>query len=255
MSKTTIAAIAFLIVIVVIGALMYQTSSSVSVSLSVSKIVIGFNSPSYAYLNFTVHNGGSLPFSGSYTVQVSYQTHQLYKNVSVSVGGGQSQSVIIVVPLNLSISGVHVSGQGIYDYSFSKDFTDLVLSLQNSFIQGVQGLNPPSLKGGYVQQTQVRYPVYYTFSAFLKNVTYYPNGTKVYTLNIEFYPLQNGGIAINGTSTIALNTTIAPQMKATLVPGKTITVPIVTSQSQFRLNFTIYEGNLVVGYGFYNVTA
>ncbi|MGC9105258.1 MAG: hypothetical protein ACP5HQ_02385 [Thermoprotei archaeon] len=254
MSKTTVIALVFLVLIVVVGVLMYQTVSNVRVSMSVTKIVVGFNSPSYAYLNFTVHNGGLLPFSGNYFIQVSYQTHQLYKNVSVNVGGGQSQSVIIAVPLNLSISGIHVSGRGVYDYSFSKDFTDLVLSLQNSFIQGVQGLNPPNLKGGYVQQTQVRYPMYYTFSVFLKNVTYYPNGTKVYALSLEFYPFQNGGIAINGTSTIAFSTTTAPQMKVTLVPGKTVTIPIATTQNQFGLNFTIYEGSLLVGYGFYNVT-
>ncbi|MCQ4350089.1 MAG: hypothetical protein NO126_04430, partial [Sulfolobales archaeon] len=112
MSIWTIVGVAALIVIIIVGALMYQTVTNIRTSVSVVKLVMSPNGPVIAFLNFSVHNGGLLPFSASYTMALRYGTHEIKKNFTVNVGGGGTQSFVFGILLNSSLITVSLSGSG-----------------------------------------------------------------------------------------------------------------------------------------------
>jgi hypothetical protein len=77
---------------------MCQTVTNIRTSVSVVKLVMSPDGPEIAFLNFSVHNGGLLPFSASYTLTLRYGTQEITKNFTVSVGGGGTQSFIFGIP-------------------------------------------------------------------------------------------------------------------------------------------------------------
>jgi len=254
LSIWTIVGVAALIVIIVVGALMYQTVTNIRTSVSVVKLVMSPNGPVIAFLNFSVHNGGLLPFSASYTLTLRYGTQEITKNFTVSVGGGGTQSFIFGIPLNSSLITVSLSGSGIYDYRHSEDLTSLVLDLQRLYVYSTISVKPPTYKGGYIQERELSEPVNYSFSIILLNVTDYLNGSKLYFVKIEFFPLSKGGISINSTAKIYLSTNVSKPIELTLFPYGKAEATIVTQYPFFNMNFSVLEGNARVGYGFYNVS-
>ncbi len=134
----------------------------------------------------------------------------------MSVGGGGTQSFIFGIPLNSSLITVSLSGSGIYDYRHSEDLTSLVLDLQRLYLYSTISVKPPTYKGGYIQERELSEPINYSFSIILLNVTDYLNGSKLYFVKIEFFPLSKGGISINSTAKIYLSTNVSKPIEQLL---------------------------------------
>jgi hypothetical protein len=157
-------------------------------------------------------------------------------------------------PLSSSLITASLSGPGIYDNRHSEDLTSLILDLQRLYVYSTISVKPPTYKGGYIQERELSEPVNYSFSIILLNVTDYLNGSKLYLVKIEFFPLSKGGIGINTTAKIYLSTNVSRPTEPTLFPYGKAEATIVTQYPFFSINFSVLEGNARVGYGFYNVS-
>ena len=254
--RLSLVLIALVVIFAVLGSLMYLTVTNVRVSMEVYGITSQTGGVQTALVKFEVKNNGYLPFSATYSVFFSYVgLPPLIKNYTVSLSPGQKEVFYLEVPALQSLQSVEVIGHGIYDYNFRESFSQIVSNISVMSVKLAMNSTVPQTKGFYLQEKVLPGSVSYSFVVTISKQTLYINGTRVYYVNVTFFPLSNGGIRIAPQSNLIVQLGNSVETFVVL-PGKSYTVIAETTTFPIKFNFNVTgPGGTLLGYGVYNVTA
>ena len=254
--RLSLVLIALVVIFVVLGSLMYLTVTNVKVSMEVYGLTSQPGNVQFALVKFEIVNNGYLPFSATYAVFFSYVgLPPLIKNYTVSLSPGQKEVFYLEVPALQSLQSVEVIGHGIYDYNFRESFPQIVSNVSDLSVRLAMNSTVPQTKGFYLQEKVLPGSVSYSFVVTISKQILYTNGTRVYYVNVTFFPLSNGGIKLAPQSNLIVQLGNSVQTFVVL-PGKSYTIITETTTFPIKFNFNVTgPAGTLLGYGVYNVTA